>query len=85
MVCVVNKSQTAAMISVINDFPGSFATFGRATAVIGNFKRLDSRGKPVGIQLIAPPFCEQTLLKCAYAYEQTAGFGFLQPEFKEGI
>ena len=46
---------------------------------------LDSRGKPVGIQLIAPPFCEQTLLKCAYAYEQTAGFGFLQPEFKEGI
>ncbi|MBQ4638354.1 MAG: Asp-tRNA(Asn)/Glu-tRNA(Gln) amidotransferase subunit GatA [Clostridia bacterium] len=46
---------------------------------------LDSRGKPVGIQLIAPPFCEQSLLKCAYAYEQTAGFGFLQPEFKEGI
>ena len=46
LVCVVNKSQTAALISVINDFPGSFATFGRATAVIGNFKRLDSRGKP---------------------------------------
>ena len=44
---------------------------------------LDRCGKPVGIQLIAAPFREQTLLRCAYTYEQTAGFGFLQPAFKE--
>jgi aspartyl-tRNA(Asn)/glutamyl-tRNA(Gln) amidotransferase subunit A len=34
---------------------------------------LSSEGLPVGVQLIGPPFKEETLLNVAYAYEQERG------------
>lgn len=35
---------------------------------------LDRNGLPVGLQLIGNSFAEKTILKAAYAYEQSAGF-----------
>lgn len=44
---------------------------------------LSSDGLPIGLQLIAKPFGEQTLLKAAYAFEQSAALD-LAPAFKGG-
>ena len=44
LVCVVNKTQLAALASIIHEFPNTFAVTTSASEVFGNFKRLDSRG-----------------------------------------
>lgn len=45
LVCVVNKSQVAELISIVRTFPNSFVIMSHVSQVIGNFKRLDSHGK----------------------------------------
>ena len=44
LVCVVNKTQLAALSAIIHEFPNSFAVTTSASEVYGNFKRIDSRG-----------------------------------------
>jgi uncharacterized membrane-anchored protein YitT (DUF2179 family) len=44
VVCVVNPSQVTELTRVVTQFPGSFVTLSHVSAVIGNFKRLDSHG-----------------------------------------
>lgn len=39
----------------------------------------DSKNLPVGLQLIGNSFAEKTILKAAYAYEQSAGFANARP------
>lgn len=39
----------------------------------------DSKGLPVGLQLIGKPFAEGTLLRAAFAFEQNAGFHRMRP------
>lgn len=45
LVCVVNRSQTAALSAVLQRYPGTFAITSQVNEVVGNFKRLDSHGK----------------------------------------
>lgn len=45
LVCVVNKSQVAELLSIVRSFPNSFVIMSHVSQVIGNFKRLDSHGK----------------------------------------
>ena len=45
LVCVVNKTQSAALAALIRSFPGSFAMASHVTEVVGNFKHLDTRGR----------------------------------------
>ncbi len=45
LLCVVNKSQTAAFAEVVSRYPDSFVYSSQITQVMGNFKRLDNRGK----------------------------------------
>ncbi len=42
-----------------------------------------SKGLPVGLQLIGKPFMEETLLRAAYAYEQSTKFHEKRPQIKE--
>jgi aspartyl-tRNA(Asn)/glutamyl-tRNA(Gln) amidotransferase subunit A len=39
-------------------------------------------GLPVGMQIIAKPFAESTILRLAYAYEQATGWSRIQPDIK---
>lgn len=44
---------------------------------------VDSKGLPIGFQLIAKPFAEETILRAAYTYEQNTNFrGENKPTFK---
>ena len=46
---------------------------------------LDSKGLPIGMQLIGNKFCEDTILNAAYTYEQATNFRKnYKPEFKGG-
>ena len=40
---------------------------------------LDSKGLPIGLQLMAKPFGEETLIKAAYAFEQANGVVRIKP------
>jgi aspartyl-tRNA(Asn)/glutamyl-tRNA(Gln) amidotransferase subunit A len=40
---------------------------------------LTQRGLPAGLQLIGKPFDEETMIRVAYAYEQTAGLAMGKP------
>jgi len=42
----------------------------------------DSEDLPVGLQVIAPPFAEDKILRAAYAFEQNTGFHKRKPELK---
>ena len=44
LICVINKTQLAALANIIQDYPQSFAVISSANEVLGNFKRIDSRG-----------------------------------------
>lgn len=46
LVCVINKAQVAELMSIVKAYPNSFVIMSHVTQVIGNFKRLDSHGKP---------------------------------------
>ena len=45
---------------------------------------LDSEGMPIGFQLIAKPFAEETIFRAAYTYEQNTNFKENKPSFKGG-
>ena len=44
LICVVNKSQVAELLAIVKSHPNSFVIMSHVAQVIGNFKRLDSRG-----------------------------------------
>jgi len=44
LVCVVNKSQAAALSAILREYPGTFAIMSQVNEVVGNFRRLDSHG-----------------------------------------
>lgn len=45
IICVVNKTQSAQLAAIIREHPGTFAVVSQASEVVGNFKRLDNKGK----------------------------------------
>lgn len=45
LICVINKSQTAALSKIIRRFPNSFAIMSSVSEVMGNFKKLNVEGK----------------------------------------
>ena len=45
LICVVNKSQIAALSRIVRSYPNTFAVISNVSEVMGNFKRLDSEGK----------------------------------------
>ena len=46
---------------------------------------VDSQGLPIGMQIIGNKFCEETIIKTAYAYEQETNFrAKYKPTFKGG-
>ena len=45
LICVINKSQTAALSKIIRSFPNSFAIMSSVSEVMGNFKKLNVEGK----------------------------------------
>lgn len=45
---------------------------------------VDSEGMPIGFQLIAKPFAEETIFRAAYTYEQNTNFKENKPSFKGG-
>ena len=44
LICIVNKSQVAALTAIIRSCPNTFAITSQVGEVMGNFKRLDKRG-----------------------------------------
>jgi len=46
LLCIINPGQVSELTKLVEEFPGSFVTVSSATRVLGNFKRLDSHGKP---------------------------------------
>ena len=47
LICVVNKTQAAALANLVRSFPQSFAVMSQVGEVVGNFKHLSSSGKEV--------------------------------------
>ena len=45
LVCIVNKTQLAALSTIIKAYPRTFAVMSSVSEVVGNFKRMDNRGK----------------------------------------
>ena len=45
LVCIVNKTQLAALSAIIKDYPHTFAVMSSVNEVFGKFKRMDNRGK----------------------------------------
>lgn len=46
LICIVNRSQVGELSHVVMSFPDSFVIVSHVTNVLGNFRRLDSHGKP---------------------------------------
>ena len=46
LICVVNPSQVSELTKLVAKYPGSFVSLSPVSTVLGNFKRLDSHGKP---------------------------------------
>ena len=44
LICIINKAQLPALSGLIQGYPHTFAVLSSANEVIGNFKRIDSRG-----------------------------------------
>ena len=53
LICVGNKTQVAALSSIIRSFPNTFAVFSQANEVMGNFRKLDEDGDEE-IELLDP-------------------------------
>ncbi len=45
LICVVNRTQVAAMSEIIRSHPNTFATITQVGEVVGNFKRMDKEGR----------------------------------------
>ncbi len=45
LICVVNKTQVAALSRIVRKYPNTFAIVDPVSEVMGNFKRLDSDGR----------------------------------------
>ena len=45
LICVVNKTQVAAISAIVRRYPNTFAIMDPVSEVMGNFKRMDSGGK----------------------------------------
>lgn len=45
LICVVNRTQSAAMANIIRQHPGTFAVMSQVSEVMGNFRRFDTHGK----------------------------------------
>ena len=45
LICVINKSQIAALSKIIRRFPHTFAVMSSVSEVMGNFKKLNTEGK----------------------------------------
>ena len=45
LICIINKTQLPALSTIIQEYPHTFAVISSANDVLGNFKRIDSRGK----------------------------------------
>ena len=45
LICVINKSQIAALSKIIRRYPNTFAIMSSVSEVMGNFKRLNTEGK----------------------------------------
>lgn len=46
LLCIVNPSQINELTKLVADYPESFVIVSSVTRIMGNFKHLDSRGKP---------------------------------------
>ncbi len=46
LLCIVNPTQVAELTKLVARYPDSFVVVSSATRIVGNFKRLDSHGKP---------------------------------------
>ena len=44
LICVVNKTQVAALTQIVRKYPNTFAVVDLVSEVMGNFKRLNSQG-----------------------------------------
>ena len=44
LICVVNKTQVAALTQIVKKYPNTFAVVDLVSEVMGNFKRLNSQG-----------------------------------------
>ncbi len=44
LICVVNRTQAAALSALLRQYPNTFAVASQVSEVVGNFKRLDTRG-----------------------------------------
>ncbi len=45
LICVINKSQIAALNAIIREYPNTFAIMSSVSEVVGNFKYLNTEGK----------------------------------------
>ena len=45
LICVVNKTQVAAVTRILKKYPYTFAVMDPVSEVVGNFKRMDSSGR----------------------------------------
>lgn len=45
LICIINKTQTAALTSIIRSYPNTFAVMSHVNEVMGNFKHLTNDGK----------------------------------------
>jgi uncharacterized membrane-anchored protein YitT (DUF2179 family) len=53
LICIINKTQVAALSSIIRSFPNTFAVFSQVNEVMGNFRKLDEDGDEE-IELLDP-------------------------------
>lgn len=44
LICVVNKSQMAALSAIVREYPHTFAVMSQVGEVMGNFKKIDNKG-----------------------------------------
>lgn len=53
LICIVNKTQVAALSAIIRSFPNTFAVFSQVNQVMGNFLKLDEDGQ-LEVELLDP-------------------------------